>query len=520
MKTKKSLRKVLIGNAALLAMFCFPAQAQVFTETFGNAPGRVSNPYVPGNYGFSAAGTVVDGQYTVMPPQNITGSTGSAYWDDLADDHTGGGALMVLNAGSALDDFYVRDFSLLPGQSYRIAAWRYVVNGSGAGLNDPVSWSLDVRDTLTGDTMIGSGPIASTARYTWLESAYEFNVPSGCGASGVPVAGRMALRNGSAVVTGNDFYIDDISVTQISPDPSLPAFCPLPVLTLTKTASSASFTIGEAASYTLTVENTGGVSTPEEATVTDVVPAGLVIGALPGGCSAAGQTVTCVIAAGLDFNAPNNAASFTIPVTPNAMAIPSVTNTASVAGGGDPACPAAPGTPEPRCTDSITTEVLGLPELSLIKTATPTGFTVGVAARYTLTVQNTGTGETTDEATVTDVIPAGVTILSVSSGCAIAGQTVTCTIPTGLGNMPPNNTAEFTINVAPTATAPNPIVNTANVMGGGDPACATPTSCTGSATTAVAPAPPTIVPSNSLWSLLLLMLAMAGIGMIGFVQRR
>ncbi|MGN6153094.1 MAG: hypothetical protein ACTHOH_13975, partial [Lysobacteraceae bacterium] len=105
-----------------------------------------------------------------------------------------------------------------------------------------------------------------------------------------------------------------------------------PQLTLTKTASGASFTVGTPASYTLQVSNTGTAATTAVSTITDTIPTGLTIGTLPAGCTAAGQTVTCTVASGL---AAGSSTSFVIPVTPTLAAQPSVTNTASVTGGGD-----------------------------------------------------------------------------------------------------------------------------------------------------------------------------------------
>ena len=63
--------------------------------------------------------------------------------------------------------------------------------------------------------------------------------------------------------------------------------------------SAASFTVGVPASYTLSVQNTGTAATTAVTTITDTIPTGLTIGTLPAGCTAAGQTVTCTIAAGL-----------------------------------------------------------------------------------------------------------------------------------------------------------------------------------------------------------------------------
>ncbi|MBK6614061.1 hypothetical protein [Ottowia sp.] len=231
MQAKQSLFKAIGGSAVALVLLAYgaSAQAQAFTETFGNAAGRVSNAYVP-NFGFAASGAVTDGNYTVMPPQGIVASTGDAYWTNLPDDHTGGGALMVLNAGPALNEFYVRDFNTLPGHTYRISAWRYVVNGNGGtGATAPISWSLQVRDPSNDAIRVESGAIPSTPTQAWIESTYEFTVPANCAAARTPVPARLALTNQSPVTSGNDFYIDDISVTDITPHDVCPA-TPVPAL--------------------------------------------------------------------------------------------------------------------------------------------------------------------------------------------------------------------------------------------------------------------------------------------------
>jgi uncharacterized repeat protein (TIGR01451 family) len=132
-------------------------------------------------------------------------------------------------------------------------------------------------------------------------------------------------------------------------------------------------------------------------------------------------------------------------------------------------------TETPPDDDVLVTPVVGSPALAIVKSA-PAAATIGVAFDYTLTVTNSGTAATTATATISDTIPAGLTI-NTATGCVIAAQTVTCTIPAGLSNVAPGNTAVFTINVTPTVAATNPILNSANVTGGGDPNCVATTDC-------------------------------------------
>ncbi|WP_312369454.1 hypothetical protein, partial [Stenotrophomonas sp.] len=247
-----------------------------------------------------------------------------------------------------------------------------------------------------------------------------------------------------------------------------------PKLHITKTASTSPMVVGVAASYTLKVDNTGTAATTAVATVTDTIPTGLTIGTLPAGCSASGQAVTCTIAAGLP--ATNGTRSFVIPVTPTAAAAASVTNTASVTGGGDATCPAEEG-----CSSTVTTPV-NAPKLKVVKTASAASFIVGVPASYTLTINNGGTAATTAATAVSDPIPAGLTIGTLPAGCSASGQTVTCTIAAGLAV---GSNTSFTIPVTPTAAAAANVTNTATISGGGDAACPSGSDCSSTVTTPV-----------------------------------
>lgn len=236
MKPQQSLPKVARCGAALLTLLAWGASAQaqgvVFKDTFGNAAGRVSSTYVPSGFTYAATGDVVDNYYTIAAPTSLgpPSTPGQTWWDKVAD-HTGdtGGAVLVVNAGNVLSDMYQRDFTVLPGHSYRISAWRWIVNGvGGAGGRGPLSWDLQMRDPSNNTVKVHSGDIASTGIKQWLETTYEFTVPVDCKTVGQGVPARMALVNRTAETNGNDFYVDDVSVTDITPNDALDKFCPAP----------------------------------------------------------------------------------------------------------------------------------------------------------------------------------------------------------------------------------------------------------------------------------------------------
>ncbi len=195
-------------------------------------------------------------------------------------------------------------------------------------------------------------------------------------------------------------------------------------LTIVKTVGSSPMVVGTATSYTLTVTNTG-LATTSAATVSDTIPSGLTIGTPPTGCTVAGQTVTCTIASGLALNAST---SFVIPVTPTTAAGTSVSNTATVTGGGDTSCPAA----TTHCSSTIVTPITPAPAVTLVKTATVSpaadqaNVKLGDVVTYSFKITNTG-NVTLTTLTVNDPSDSGSAVACAPPvGGLIVGANVTC----------------------------------------------------------------------------------------------
>src|SRR6202021_2832782 len=98
-------------------------------------------------------------------------------------------------------------------------------------------------------------------------------------------------------------------------------------------------------------------------------------------------------------------------------------NTASVAGGGE--------TNLSNDSASATVAIVGVPDLTIAKTANGT-FTQGDAAdTYTITVSNAGGASTSGTVTVTDTLPAGLSPTAADNAtingwhASFAGQTIT-----------------------------------------------------------------------------------------------
>jgi uncharacterized repeat protein (TIGR01451 family) len=99
-------------------------------------------------------------------------------------------------------------------------------------------------------------------------------------------------------------------------------------------------------------------------------------------------------------------------------------------------------------------------DLKLEKTATPTPVVPGTNETYSLKVTNSGLSTATN-VKVSDPLPAGLSFVSASSGCAEANKTVTCTA----GEIAPGASRTFTVTVkvASSVDSCNELRNTASV---------------------------------------------------------
>lgn len=122
--------------------------------------------------------------------------------------------------------------------------------------------------------------------------------------------------------------------------------------------------------------------------------------------------------------------------------------------------------------------------LAIDKTTAQPQFTAGGVGTYNIAVSNSGTVATTGQLTVTDALPAGlsmpdgVVVLSGANAanwlCTAASNTLTCISNVAIAAAA-NSTFGFNVNVAFAATGP--LVNTARVAGGGDANCPLATPC-------------------------------------------
>jgi len=162
--------------------------------------------------------------------------------------------------------------------------------------------------------------------------------------------------------------------------------------------------------YTIAVSNVGSGPTSGTVTVSDTIPAGLTATAVSGAgwSCAVGATSTCTRADALAAGASYPPITLTVSVASNAPT--TVTNTATVAGAGDP-------NPANNTASDPTTVTAGSgADLAIVKTHSSDARAGQVGFAYTITVNNAGTLASSGAVTVTDILPAKLTATAIGGG--------------------------------------------------------------------------------------------------------
>jgi hypothetical protein len=240
----------------------------IFNETFGQTTTRQTSSYMPsGSYawgdpnGTPSQKQIENNHYAVIAPANIRDAwpipawwfwTGAEpvgnTWGGANNpstpngnaDHTGNpnGAVLVVNAGTILNSFYRRTVTLVPGNTYRLSAWMYLVNPSSM-------ISMRIIDPQDGDILGSHASPYYSSTGNWQQLVYEFTFPSTCAGAGQDVIVHMsnALSNDH----GNDYYIDDIVLEQISYSGTNMISCPHALLALNRIDLSAAVSTDQVA---------------------------------------------------------------------------------------------------------------------------------------------------------------------------------------------------------------------------------------------------------------------------------
>jgi len=336
------------------------------------------------------------------------------------------------------------------------ATYTITVTNNGPG---PTTGTVTVVDTLpaglTATGLLGTNwvctlgtltctqvnPLAPAASYApiTLTVLVASNAPAS-------ITNTATVSGGGEIVTNNDTASDVTTVVQLAD------------MTITK-SHAGSFTQGQVgATYTLTATNSGTGATSGTVTVTDTLPAGLTATAMTGtGWTCTLGTLTCTRNDVLAPAASYPAITLTVTVAINAAA--SVTNSATVSGGGEIIV----------ANDTVTdvTTIIQLADMTITKTHTGNFSQGQVGATYTITATNSGPGPTSGTVTVVDTLPAGLTATAMTgTGWTCTLGTLTCTRADVLAAAASYPAITLTVTVANNAAAS--VTNSVAISGGGE----------------------------------------------------
>jgi uncharacterized repeat protein (TIGR01451 family) len=230
-----------------------------------------------------------------------------------------------------------------------------------------------------------------------------------------------------------------------------------PDLTITKTDSGGFYSGENGATYTIKVTNSGlGPTDGSTVTVTDTLPVGLTATSISGtGWVCALATLTCTRSNNLADGNHYPVITLTVNVASNAPS--SVTNTATVSGGGEL------DTSNDTATDI--TPVTQKPDLTIAKSHSGL-FVQGQTGTYKIKVSNLGNVATSGTVTVSDTLPSGLRAQTLSGpGWTCNINAVSCTRSDPLAG---SNSSYPVITLVVLVGTAGSVTNTASVSGGGE----------------------------------------------------
>jgi|GEM_PF-503812 len=353
-----------------------------------------------------------------------------------------------------------------------------------------VTYTITVNNTsgpsdAQGLTMTDILPAGTTLNAITIPSGWTRTDSTAIGANGTITVTRPTLVAGaapqiftiaintSAALTTN--LVNTGTVTSTTPDPTpgnnpgtdTDTPSPSSDLSVTITDGSATYTAGTDVTYTIVVNN-AGPSDAQNALLSNPLPAGatFVSLALPAGWSRTDSTAVgangTITATRPTLAAGAPAQTFTLVVRIPSNATGNLVDTVTVSSASSDPTPA-------NNTATDTDTPLPSADLSSSKTDGSATYVPGTVVTYTITVNNTSGPSDAQGLTMTDILPAGTTLNSITipsgwtrtdSTAIGANGTITVTRPTLVAGAAPQ---VFTIAINTSAALTTNLVNTGTV---------------------------------------------------------
>ena len=315
------------------------------------------------------------------------------------------------------------------------------------------SSTTGVTQNLTGASSTGAGGTVTGTIPTLAAGATDIET-----IVVTPLATAVPSSMNTFSVTGDNFDPNSLSKTPTNTVTNTTAVAPSADLLVLLNQSATSALDGQQLTYTIDVTNFG----PSDATgviLTDLLPASTTLVSATSTVGAAPQVGTTGLVANISALANGQTAVITIVITPLAAAVPSITDSVSVASTTTDADTV-------NNTANLTTSVAADSDLTLTVVPSATSVQVGQNLTYTYTVVNNGPNDATTTA-ITDPLPTGMSFVSgtvsVAGIPAAAPTLVGSTVVANLGTLTNGSTAIVTIVLSPGEAALPAIVNVTTV---------------------------------------------------------
>jgi large repetitive protein len=290
--------------------------------------------------------------------------------------------------------------------------------------------------TLTTPPAGGTGTVTATRATFAAGATATFTLVVNVNAT-VPQGGTIT-NTVDATSTTTDPDLTDNSDTEVT------AVNASADLSVTKTDAPDPVTAGTGLTYSITLSN-AGPSDAQSVTLTDVVPAGTTFVSFTQNTGPAFTIMTPP--AGGTGTVTATSATLTAGATATFTMVVSVDSNVPQGGTITNTVNATTTTIDPTAannSDTETTAVNALADLSVTKADAPDPVTAGTELTYTITVTNAGPSDTGGDVTVTDPLPPGTALVSATPSQGSCGApSVTC----DLGPMAMGDTATITVVV-------------------------------------------------------------------------
>jgi uncharacterized repeat protein (TIGR01451 family) len=253
--------------------------------------------------------------------------------------------------------------------------------------------------------------------------------------TGAAVGIRMVNANGSGA--GNDAAFDNVRILDATPG-------------LDKSFSPATLNAGGTSTLTFTITNTSELAAKNGWSLTDALPAGLVVASPAAASTTCGAGQVSAVAGGNSVAVSGNLgagqASCTASVNVTAVTAGTYTN------GPGNVTETGLNPPPPSTAQFLAAD------LTLVKSASPDTITPGADVTYALAVTNNGPDPAVN-VRVSDPLPSGLEFESASPGCSAAGADVTCAV----GSLAAGASQTFTVTARVASSVTGAVTNTATV---------------------------------------------------------